>query len=385
MNFPNAISLNINKSKAESYENDTFDQTYIMKPLYAFVALFISLNSFCQTLGTVESVEYDHANQRFLVSNANSIIAMSHPDLELSFFGSGQASYGMEIMNNTLFVIHNGIKAYDLDTEEEVMSHSIAGAGFLNGMASDGNGRLWVTDFSNNRIYEVDATDLGNPSHEIVVSNTGTTPNGIVYDDINDRLVFVSWGNNAPIKEVSLPDYDVTTLTSTSLGFCDGIDNDAQNNFFVSSWSPTRISRFDPTFTQTPEIIEAPGINSPADICYGQAIDTLAIPNSGNSTVTFVDFGSTTGLEEANEIADFRILGNPVSEETRFKFELKSAAIVELRIVDINGREIESLISGNRSPGNYTVLLNGIELSAGSYLVQLRVNENQVSKKILVQ
>ncbi len=356
-----------------------------MKPLYTFAALLISINAFCQSLGTIESVEYDHANQRFLVSNANSIISMSHPDLELSFFGSGQASFGMEIMNNTLFVIQNGIKAYDLDTEAEVMTHSIPGAGFLNGMASDGAGRIWVTDFGNNRIYEIDVTDLENPSHEIVVSNTGTTPNGIVYDDTNDRLVFVSWGNNAPIKEVSLPDYQVTTLTSTSLGFCDGIDNDSQNNFYVSSWSPTRISRFDPTFTMTPEIIEAPGIDSPADICYAQEIDTLAIPNSGNSTVTFVDLGSTTGLIESLDIADFRILGNPISDQTQFKFELTKSALVDLRILDINGKEINSLVSGERSPGNYTVLMSGIELSVGTYLVQLIVDDNQISKKIIVQ
>lgn len=356
-----------------------------MKILFSLLAFLVASVLIAQSLNNIESVEYDHAHQRFLVSNSNSIIAMSHPDLELSFFGSGQASFGMEVMDNKLFVIQNGIRAYDLDTEEEVMNYSIPGSGFLNGMASDGEGRLWVTDFSNDRIYEVDVTDLEDPSHQIVVSNTVSTPNGIVYDDENDRLVFVSWGANAPIKEVTLPFYGVNTVTETNLGFCDGIDNDGFNDFFISSWSPTRISRFEPTFLETPEIIEAPGIDSPADICYAIEIDTLAIPNSGNSTVTFVDLGSALSTDFSS-IANTRleIFGNPISDQSFLRFSLVNTSSVQLTIRDLNGRLVKTLVEGDRSAGEYTVLFYGLELEQGIYLSTLEIDGQKTSLRILV-
>jgi DNA-binding beta-propeller fold protein YncE len=184
-----------------------------MKNNLFFFTLLLPFVGISQSLQNIESVEYDHENSRFLVSNSSSIIAIDSETQELSFFGDGEAGYGVEVMNSTLFVIGDGIKCYDLTTEEEVMSLNISGSGFLNGMASDGVSRLWVTDFSNNRIYEIDVTDLDNPTSEMVVANTGSTPNGIVYDETNDRLIFVNWGGSADIKTVDLDTYEVSTLT----------------------------------------------------------------------------------------------------------------------------------------------------------------------------
>ena len=67
-----------------------------------------------------------------------------------------------------------------------------------------------------------------------IVSNTVSTPNGIVYDGENNRLIFVNWGSNAAIKAVDLSDNSVSTLTTTTLGNCDGIDNDSYGNYYVS-------------------------------------------------------------------------------------------------------------------------------------------------------
>jgi hypothetical protein len=45
----------------------------------------------------IEATEYDHVNNRWLVSNGNSIIAQAN-DGTLSYFGTGAANYGMEAM-----------------------------------------------------------------------------------------------------------------------------------------------------------------------------------------------------------------------------------------------------------------------------------------------
>ncbi len=83
-----------------------------------------------------------------------------------------------------------------------------------------------------------------------LVSNTVFTPNGIVYDPAQDRLVVVAWGANAAITEVDKETGVMSTLTTTALTNIDGITIDCNGNFLVASWTPAAITRFESTFTQ---------------------------------------------------------------------------------------------------------------------------------------
>ena len=147
-----------------------------MKKILLSALILGSMNAIAQEYETIESVEYDPINERFLVSNGNSIISRDN-DSTLSYFGTdAKANYGMEVMNGILFCIHNtNVKGYDLVTEEEVMTLNIPGL-FLNGMASDGTDRLWITDYAANKLYEVDVADLENPSYEEVITDIPQSP-----------------------------------------------------------------------------------------------------------------------------------------------------------------------------------------------------------------
>jgi len=354
-----------------------------MKASLTLLLCALSILGLGQTYTQIESAEYDPSQDRWLVSNGSSIIAQDIMG-DLSFFGNGPASHGMEVMNGQLFAIYNNqIRAYQLSDGAQVMSVSIPGAGFLNGMGSDPNtNRLWISDFSNNDIIEMDVSDLDNPSFQTVVSNTGSTPNGVVYDPIDDRVVFVSWGSNAAIKAMSLTDYSVTTLENTGLTNIDGIDIDQFGSFFISSWSPTRITRYDHEFVDA-EIISAPGLSNPADISYGIEIDVLGIANSGNETLTLVEFESV-GLPESSQAFDFQVFPNPVSSNSMIRFELEEDAYLQLRILDAQGREVERLMDGRQIRGEHRVLLHGIELADGIYHAELRTEAGVVMHPIMV-
>lgn len=70
------------------------------------------------------------------------------------------------------------------------------GGTFLNGITHKGND-LFVTDFSAKKIHRFNLTTR---AHNIFCSSlSAKTPNGIIYDDINDRLVSCYWGTNAPV------------------------------------------------------------------------------------------------------------------------------------------------------------------------------------------
>lgn len=351
--------------------------------LFYFFALLTVAGS-AQSYTAIESVEFDPGSGHFFVSNGTTIIDRA-PNGDLSYFGNAEANYGMEVMNNVLFAIKGGgVRAYDLNNGQQLASLEIIGASFLNGMANDGVSRIWVTDFGANKIYECDFSNMASPSYLQVVSDTGTIPNGIVYDDQNDRLIFVSWGSNAPIKEVSLSNYMVSTITSTSLGNCDGIDKDGQNNYFISSWNPTRITKYNEDFS-TDEIITAPGLSAPADISYGVEIDSLAIPNSGNQTVTFVGFGDTWIDDEDADSPQMTVFPNPVTQESVIEFQASTSQFTTLEVVNMEGKIVEVLLSEQLAAGHHRVLMRGIHLQKGYYIYRLTKGDNVLHFPFLVE
>lgn len=343
-----------------------------MKSFFTFIFLGLSvLQIQSQTLQSVESVEYDPIHNRFLVSNSNSIIARNS-DGTFSFFGSSSATHGMEVMDEHLFAIDGKmIRGFNLNSETQVMGTSILSATFLNGMTNDGEGNLYLTDFVGRKIYKIDVSNLSNPQVEVLVNNTVSTPNGIVYDGENNRLIFVNWGSNAAIKMVDLSDNSVSTLATTTFGNMDGIDDDNEGNYYISTWSPNQIIKYDANFANPPEVVMTPLINQAADICYARQIDTLAIPHSTNM-LTFVGFETTSTKDIFAEDFELTIYPNPVSAESVVAFELKEKTTMNLSIYDVQGQLLQTLVQGEKMAGKYLVSFEGLDLANGVYFCTLQ-------------
>lgn len=340
------------------------------------------MGSWAQSYTSIESVEYDAENDRHLVSNNTSIIARAS-DGSLSYFGDARANYGMEIMDGVLFAVYNSqIRAYDLETADQLSSLTITGASFLNGMASDGAGRLWITDFGAGRIYEVNASDPSSMSFEQVASFSGS-PNGIVFDAENNRCVFVMWGTNAAIREMSLEDYNVSTITNTSLGYLDGIDRDADGNYYVASWSPTRITRYTSDFSSSETVVSS-GLDNPADICFAPGTGILAVPNSGDNTLLLVEF-ETTDIQESDVSFKMNVYPNPSISDINFEFYLAESQDVSLDIYDLSGKHVANLLNGRGKLGIQRVVILSGELAPGNYISLLRVGKDVYSARFTFQ
>lgn len=314
-----------------------------MKNLFLLGALALQTIVLAQTPGNIEAVEYEPVGNRWFVSNGSStMLVTSDAGDSWDYFGSANASYGMEVMNGVLFVIHNNqIRSYDVETAEQLGTANVTGASFLNGMGSNGAGILVVSDFSAGRILKIDATDPANMSVSTLVANTGTTPNGVVIDAASDLAYIVNWGNNADILSVDINTGDVTTvLDGSGLGNCDGIDMDSEGNFYVSSWTPNRITKFNSDFSES-EIAVSSGLSSPADISYAMEIDTLAVANSGSGQVTFHSFVNTESTGELALSKDWvKLAGNNI------EFNLAQGGEYELRAISLNGRIVASETMG---------------------------------------
>ena len=270
-----------------------------------------------QTPSLIEAAEYDPTANRWFISNGSSILETADGGASYAYFGSGSATHGMEVVDGHLFAIGNNVvRAYDLTTADLIGSLSIPGAGFLNGMGSR-SGELVISDFSNGKLHRVDITDPANMTTEVLVNATGTTPNGVVIDEANNRAIVVNWGGNAPILDVDLATGEFSIALNTGLSNLDGVDMDGAGQFYVSSWSPARITRYANDFSTSETVVQGAGsgLANPADISYAIETDTLGVANSGNGTPSFHDFGTTNQVEalETEEFARWTAEGLSLS------------------------------------------------------------------------
>ncbi len=82
----------------------------------------------------------------------------------------------------------------------------------------------------------------------------------------------------------------------------------------------------------------------------------------------------------------FQNYPNPFNPTTSISFSLDKPTLVELRIFDVQGREVETLISEEMSDGVHKVQWNANQRAGGVYLIQLKTAEiMQVKKMILVK
>ncbi|MFM7814392.1 MAG: SMP-30/gluconolactonase/LRE family protein [Flavobacteriales bacterium] len=362
--------------------------TSIYKAFSASVAISLSISMIGQTLSSIESCEFDPISHRFLVSNGNSVAIVNSSGTAIgSLPGSASAAYGMEVVNNRLFAINGAaVKVYDLTDGALIGTANISGASFLNGMASDGADRIWVTDFSAKKIHEIDFSDVANPVVTNVVANTSVTPNGICFDATNNRLVFVAWGSNASIRSVSLSDYSMTTLVAnTGLGNLDGIDLDAYGNFYVASWSPNRITKYAAEFSSSSTITVTGGLNSPADIAYATEIDTLIIPNSGNQTVRFVGFSPASVMESNAQQDDLKVWPTLTSDWVHLGFELSQTSTVECAIYSSTGLLMETALKATYPSGSHQVLTDVTGWAPGTYFAVLSVSGESRTAAFIVK
>ncbi len=316
-----------------------------------------------------ESVEYDPVGDRYFVSNTgDASIKVRAQDGTVTDFVTEmeEPPYGLEVVEDVLYAcMGSGVRGYNAGSGEEVFNVNLD-ATFLNGITSDGTS-LYVTDFSTQRILKL---VIGTELSSVLVSNTEGIPNGIVWDPANERLVVVFWGNSAPIKAFDPSTGSATTLvTNSGVGNIDGVTIDCLGNFLVASWSPNRITRFEPSFTMAGVNTGITGLNHPADIDFDTNNNRVCIPNSGSNSVTLAPVSCENGLEEVRTTTT-RIIPNPTSGLVRFDPPLTTTE--PYIVIDARGL----LIAGGSLAPRGMLDLGGLE--AGVYVIYFSRLAHQV-------
>lgn len=97
--------------------------------------------------------------------------------------------------------------------------------------------------------------------------------------------------------------------------------------------------------------------------------------NSGTRRVYFDRYDAVTGIRNNNTIVDNYSLSqnypNPFNPSTTINFSIPKSEYVSLKVYDIMGKEIATLVNSQMNMGSYSVDFNAANLSSGVYFYKL--------------
>lgn len=111
-------------------------------------------------------------------------------------------------------------------------------------------------------------------------------------------------------------------------------------------------------------------------------IDTIYSP----VIVTTVEDQGTKGPLIITEYNLSQNYPNPFNPTTKISYSLPKSSLVQLKIFNLLGQEIATLVNEEKPAGNYNVefTINNLQLSSGIYLYRLRAGEYVVTKKMIL-
>lgn len=104
-----------------------------------------------------------------------------------------------------------------------------------------------------------------------------------------------------------------------------------------------------------------------------------------------IQYGTIVSIDDKPEVAPTKIVlhqnhPNPFNPSTTIKYEIPERTNVVLKIYDILGRELNTLIDEIQSAGIYEKQFNGTDLNSGVYFAVLTINQSMfVSKMLLIK
>ena len=75
---------------------------------------------------------------------------------------------------------------------------------------------------------------------------------------------------------------------------------------------------------------------------------------------------------------------NPFNPNTKIQFTINGIQLVSLKVFDLLGREVATLVNEEKSPGTYEVTWNALGLPSGVYFYQLRSGSFVDTRKMLL-
>ena len=200
-----------------------------------------------------ESVVYDSQRDVLFVSNVNgdateangngyiSQLSVDGKLIEQHWLTGLDAPKGLAIVGDTLYVADiNQLVAIDIKHKKITQRYPVINAKFLNDVAADSAGNVYVSDMLTNTIHRLTQGNIETWLHDDALEY----PNGLLVE--GDKLIVASWGNMTDgfatdiaghLKSIDIASKKMQSLgDKTPIGNLDGLESDGQGNYFVTDW-----------------------------------------------------------------------------------------------------------------------------------------------------
>ncbi len=134
-----------------------------------------------------------------------------------------------------------------------------------------------------------------------------------------------------------------------------------------------------------------PGVYSVAVNEYGlengQNDNVVAGTNEPGTANFTLNSETVTEVESLDKINSFKLnqnYPNPFNPTTKISFSIAEKGKVQLKVYDIIGKEIKTLVNGELNAGVYNLTFDASNLPSGIYIYEIRTDKFLASKKMLL-
>lgn len=266
------------------------------------------------------------------------------------------------------------------------------------GSASGYEGSEAAPSLSNTRSVERKARSSSTASSMAVGGEDETMGNG--YDTDDNGTDFVIQDFQTPQNSSAAETPPDISLPVTMRGLVASVENGKVKLAF-STASEIDIAGFN--------VLRADKMNGPF-VVISSYVTNASLKASGDctssSSYSFVDSKVTSGrtyyyrieavnitgeVEKAGEILEVRVqrpeslllfqnFPNPFNPSTIIRFDVPGTGFVSLRLYDVLGRTVRTLVNGAMNSGSYEIQLDAVGLPGGVYFCEMRVESSGTLK-----
>ena len=272
--------------------------------------------------------------------------------------------------------------SWTLDTTGTGASTYMYGTSFL----SDGKGYLYLSGDYPGKIFRRPISGNSWVVDTVGIPNTvnyfnfmSAHPDGTIFG----TGIYASWLykriNNA-WAPVTIPAGDVITAMS--------IDNTGNIFIALENWAVYPSVDIGVYYSKdkgaTWDYVALDSIQVNSLVSFGAS--TYAITNGYG--VYLLNPGNATAVKNSNtQLKSFVLYQNypnPFNPSTVISYQMPTAGHVVLKVYDILGRDVETLVDEEKSAGNYKLTFNGSRLASGMYFYQLKTGAYLQTKKLML-
>ena len=276
------------------------------------------------------------------------------------------------------------------------------------------NGQEFENDFKYENFYDASNNLVSSVNYDWIDSiwtNSSKSIYTYTPENVIDTALFQIWTNNQWINyQLNIYEYDeelniISNLAKrwqedNWLNFGSGkFEYDVNNNLVLENWEIAYNNTWENWF----RIFYEYGENNNLIHLFGEEwVNGQWVPENEPLRVTnpdgiligfiaeeiFLYYSQPTSVESEKNIVEEYLLSqnypNPFNPSTTIKYQIPNAGNVTLKVFDILGREVTTLVDEFKNEGRYEVTFNASKLASGVYIYKIQSGDFVNSKKMIL-